>query len=107
MKKFSWLLAMSISASVAGGVQAQQLLGSPSEIRGKVEQWAPAARVIKVDGRTYSLSKNVQVLNQRAAKLASDAVRPGGAVLLMLVGNEVTNVVVNPGKTPVMDQPKR
>ena len=107
MRNTKWVWVLPLLASMAWGVHAQQLLAPATEVRGKVEQWAPGANVIKVDGKTYPLAKGVQVLNQRAGLLANGAVRSGGAVLLQIANGEVTHVVVNPGKEPVMDQPQK
>ena len=107
MKKFNWVFALSISVPMAWSVFAQQPVELPAEVRGKVEQWAPSARVIKVDGRTYSLSKDMQVIDAKAALLSSGAVRSGGRVLLMISQGSVTHVVVNPGSGSVMDLPQQ
>lgn len=105
MKQAMLILAL-VTASVFGSAHAQQI-EPPREVRGSVEQWAPGARVIKVGGETYTLSKEVQVMDSNTALLKHNAVRPGGKVLLMIWQGEVSHVVVNPGTGPVMDQPQR
>lgn len=94
-------LAWSIAAGAAQPLEPQ------AEIRGAVQQWAPGARVVKVDGKTYALSSSVQVLNSRAVLQPLGAVRPGMRVQLLMAGEEVSHVVLNPGPGYPMDQPQR
>lgn len=105
--KMSWVWALMLASSMAGGVHAQPLDVSTTEVRGTVEQWAPGASVIKVGGVTYTLSKEVQVMDANTALLSSNAVRSGGSVLLLFSQGVVTHVVVKPGSEAVMDQPKK
>jgi hypothetical protein len=105
-KSISLLLFATAFSPVLGTVHAQ-FIEAPKEIRGSVEQWAPGARVIKVGGETYTLSKEVQLMDSNTALIKNNAVRPGGKVLLLISQGEVSHVVVNPGVGPVMDQPQR
>lgn len=95
------------TAALALSTAHAQPIEAPREIRGSVEQWAPSARVIKVGGETFTLSKEVQVIDSGTALLKNNAVRPGGMVMLLISDGEVSHVVVNPGVGPVMDQPQR
>jgi hypothetical protein len=92
---------------IAGIACAQQLIRPQAGVVGSIEQWAPGARVVKVDGQTYRLSPSVQVLDNRAALKPLSAVRPGTKVQLLIAGGDVSHVIIDPGLNPVMDQPQR
>ena len=93
--------------AVAGIAVAQQLIQPQTGTVGSIEQWAPGARVVKVDGQTYRLSRSVQVLDNRAALKPLNAVRAGARVQLLMTGEDVSHVILDPGPNPVMDQPQR
>lgn len=107
MKKTKWIMGLLATVSMVWGAHAQQKIDPPADVFGKVEQWAPAAYVIKVGGVTYKLSKDVQVIDRNTALLTSNAVRSGGQVQLLVSAGEVSHVVVNPGSGVLMDRPQQ
>ena len=105
MNRKNWLVAMVIA--VAGwSALAQQTSDVTTEVRGTVQQWAPGASVVQVGGKTYTLSKDMQVIDRNAALLTNNAVRAGLSVQLLMFQGVVTHVVVNPGTGNTMDKPQ-
>jgi len=87
----------------SGGAMAQaEVQGEDMVVRGTVQLWAPAALRIEVDGRTYRLARDVQVVDRETRRLQTHQVRSGLPVMLFITDGEfVTHVVVNPGaKSP-------
>lgn len=78
---------------------------SDPDVRGVVEQWAPAAATIKVSNRSYPVAKDVQVTNGNAKLISPSQVRAGARVLLMLSEGTVTHVILNPGSTNPFERP--
>jgi hypothetical protein len=89
----------------SGGALAQnEAQGEDMEVRGAVQLWAPASLRIDVDGRSYRLAQDVQVIDRDTRPVQKSRVRSGLAVLLMITdGQFVTHVVVNPGKDSPFD----
>lgn len=98
------LFLMLTVVNFLGHLHAQQV-EQAREIRGNVEQWAPSGRIIKVGGETFTLAKDVQIMDSNTALLKGDRVRLGGTVLLLVAHGEVSHVVINPPVGSVMDQP--
>lgn len=94
--------ALLISSS---GIMAQTVAqGEDMEVRGIVQLWAPAAQRIEVDGRTYRLARDVQVVDRETRLLKQHQVRSGVPVMLLITDGEyVTHVVVNPGASSPFD----
>lgn len=89
----------------SGGALAQnEAQGEDMEVRGTVQLWAPAALRIDVDGRSYRLAQDVQVMDRDTRPVQQSHVRSGVAVLLLITdGQFVTHVVVNPSKNSPFD----
>ncbi|GAA6140725.1 hypothetical protein [Hydrogenophaga sp. 5NK40-0174] len=104
MNKVYSIAAISLSLLMPLQGVAQQPLSPESEIRGRVEQWAPGVGQVKVNGQTYRMSKSVQVIDKKAAPLPRHAVRAGSRVSIVVSDNVVTHVVVNPGEEPTLDE---
>lgn len=107
MKTMKWLFALSLGISMSGAVMAQQVAETNSEVRGTVEQWAPGVLTMQVGGTSYTLAKDVQVIDSNAVLLTRNAVRAGLSVQLLLSQGVVSHVVINPGPGSTMDQPQR
>ncbi len=103
MKKIFFCAGIALSLLAVQSGFAQQPLGPETEIRGRVEQWAPGSSRIKVDGHAYRMSKGVQVIDKRAKVLPLHAVRAGSLVGVVISDDVVTHVVVNPGEEPTLD----
>jgi hypothetical protein len=102
----SRLLSLSVLCFAASSACAQQAipLANP-EVRGTVRLWAPAAQRIELDGKSYRLAKDVQVLDRNTRLLEAQRVRPGLPVLLLMSGGEVvTHVVINPAVSSPFDK---
>ena len=104
-RKIAWL-TVALAACFHLGVQAQPTNSESSEVRGAVQSWAPGARVVQVNGKTYTLNKDVQVIDKNATLLKHSAVRPGLSVQLLMFQGMVTHVVVNPDLNNAMDLPQ-
>lgn len=94
---------MLVLAQFAGSAWSNQ--GLDADVRGVVEQWAPATATIKVSNRSYPLGQGVQVTDRNAKLISSSQVRVGSRVLLMLSGGAVTHVIVDPGSTNPFERP--
>ena len=106
MNRKNWLVAIAVTMAVCFA-QAQSTAAVTTEVRGTVQQWAPGASVVQVGGQTYSLAKDVQVIDRNAALVTNNAVRSGLPVQLLMFQGVVTHVVVNPGTGTTMDMPQR
>ncbi|MBA4263894.1 MAG: hypothetical protein C0453_02335 [Comamonadaceae bacterium] len=89
----------------SSGVMAQtDAQGQDTEVRGIVQLWAPAAQRIEVDGRTYRLARDVQVVDRETRLLKPHQVRSGVPVMLLVTeSQDVSHVVVNPGPSSPFD----
>lgn len=74
---------------------------------GAVQQWAPGANVIKVDGVTYRTGQDFQVLDRKGRKLPLRSVRLGTKVMVLSVDGVALQVIVDPGPNMPFDQPLR
>lgn len=95
-------------AAIGAYAQPTAVQGEDMEVRGVVQLWAPGALRIEVDGRSYRLARDVQVLDREARPMLSQVVRPGLPVLLLVTDGEyVTHVVINPGSGSPLDGARR
>ncbi|HMN93005.1 MAG TPA: hypothetical protein PKC60_07225 [Hydrogenophaga sp.] len=99
-------LGLCLAWAAAGGVWAQAAAAVEDlEVWGVVKLWAPGAQRIEVEGQTYRLARDVQVVDRDTRLLPSHRVRPGVKVLLLVSdGQVVTHVVVNPGENSPFDK---
>lgn len=92
---------------VASGWLAAAIPLKEAQTVGVVQQWAPGARTIKVDGVTFQTAKDFQVLDRQGRKLPGQSVRAGTRVLVLSVDGQAMHVIVNPGQKSPFDQPQR
>lgn len=105
IKNAFWAGVTALLMATSSGAQAQSAVqGQDMEVRGVVQLWAPAALRIEVDGRTYRLARDVQVVDRETRLLKPHQVQVGLVVLLLITdGQYVTHVVVNPGASSPFD----
>jgi len=103
--KLKWLGACVLLVSSSWTGAATPL--KETQTVGVVQQWAPGAGTIKVDGVTFQTTKDLQVLDRRGRKLPAHGVRAGTKVMVLSVGGQAVHVVVNPGQESPFDQPQR
>ncbi len=94
------LVAMSGWASAATPLVEVQTVGV-------VQQWAPGARAIRVDGVSFQTAADFQVLDNKGRKLSIQSVRPGMRVMVLSVEGRAMQVVVEPGRESAVDKPQR
>lgn len=107
MKTSCYRLLLSISMLCFSGWLAAATPLKESQTVGVVQQWAPGARTIKVDGVVFQIGKDFQVLDRRGRKLSSQAVRPGARVMVLSVDSRALQVIVDPASAHPFDQPQR
>ena len=103
--QLKWLSAcvLLVSSSWIGATVPQK----ETQTVGVVQQWAPTAGTIKVDGVTFQTVKDLQVLDRRGRGLPANSVRAGMKVMVLSVGGHAVHVVVNPGHESPLDRPQR
>jgi hypothetical protein len=74
---------------------------------GVVQQWAPSARTIKVEGSTFQTGIDFQVLDRRGRKISPQTVRPGTRVMVLSIEGVALQVIVDPADDLPFDLPQQ
>jgi len=107
MKTSGYRLLVSFALATSSGWLSAATPLNETHTVGAVQQWAPSARTIRVDGVTFQTGSDFQVLDRRGRKLSLQSVRPGIKVMVISIEGTALQVIVDPGSEHPFDQPQR
>jgi hypothetical protein len=93
-------LALSFSGALFSATPLRE-----SQTWGTVQQWAPGANTIKVEGVSFRTGEDFQVVDRRGRKLSPRTIRLGTKVMVLSVDGLALQVIVEPDARLPFDQP--
>lgn len=101
------LLAIALSFTAWQAAFAQTPVLKLQHVRGVIERVDQPQGIVVVSGKPYQLSRTVRVVDKDVKNQPMSAIRPGSPVLLVLSGNAVDYLMLNPGPGDFMEGPSR
>lgn len=101
------LLAIALSCAAWQAAFAQVPVPALQHVRGVIERVDQPQGIVVVSGKPYQLSRTVRVVDKDVQVQPMSAIRPGLPVLLVLTGNAVDYLMLNPGPGDFMEGPSR
>lgn len=101
------LLAIALSFAAWQTAFAQTPVLKLQHVRGVIDRVDQPQGIVVVSGKTYQLSRTIRVVDKDVKVQPMSAIRPGSPVLLVLTGNAVDYLMLNPGPDNFMEGPSR